>query len=204
MEKVISNTFLYEPLSLLFESCNPYQCVFESCDQYYLNRERSWRQLASCYVARLSMLTSTLLSMVRRVLRTEESLMVATEFFIVLPCDTYPVFVQQVIQDIFLALFTAVPLSGRLLVRSFYHWTVAIASYVRNWLFVSRGCGYVRANHSTGLPYDKFVITIVECDTWKKSLVHCLRYYYSCFTLITILGNGLVIFPGITFYYGNN
>ena len=27
---------------------------------------------------------------------------------------------------------------------------------------------------------------------------------YSCFTLVTILGNELVIFPGIAFYYGNN
>ena len=52
--------------------------------------------------------------------------------FVVLPCDIYPGFVQQVIQDVSLALFTAVPLSGRFLVHSFHRWTVAIASYVRN------------------------------------------------------------------------
>ena len=45
--------------------------------------------------------------------------MAATEFFVVLPCDIYPGFAQQVIQDVSLALFTAVPLSGRLLVHSF-------------------------------------------------------------------------------------
>ena len=39
---------------------------------------------------------------------------------------------------------------------------------------------------------------------WEMSLVHCLRYFYSCFALVTILGNELVIFPGIMFYYGNN
>ena len=70
--------------------------------------------------------------MVRRVLRTEELLVAATEVFVVLPRDNYPGFVQQVIQDVSLALFTAVPLSGRLLVRSFYRWTVVVASYVRN------------------------------------------------------------------------
>ena len=118
----------------------------------------------------------------------------------------YPGFIQQVIQDVSSssALFTAVPRSSRLLVRSFYRWTVAVASYIRNWFFVSRGCGYIWANHSKGLPCNKFVITIVECDTWETSLVHCLRYCYSCFTLVTILGNELVIFPGIAFYYGNN
>ena len=43
--------------------------------------------------------------------------MAATEFFVVLPYDIYPGFVQQVIQDVSLALFTTVSLSGRLLVH---------------------------------------------------------------------------------------
>ena len=78
------------------------------------------------------MLTSTPLTMVRRVLWTEELLVAATEFFVVLPCDIAPGFIQQVIQDVSLVLFTAVPLSGRLLACSFYRWTVAVASHVRN------------------------------------------------------------------------
>ena len=77
-------------------------------------------------------------------------------------------------------------LNGRLLVHSFYRSTVAVASYVRNRFFVSRGCGYIQSNHSSGLSYDKIDITI------------------ECFALVTILGNELVIFPGIAFYYGNN
>ena len=70
-----------------------------------------------------------------------------------------------------------VPLSSMLLVRSFYRWIVAVASYCTFEidLFVSRECGYIRVNHSTGLPYDKIIITIVERDTWETSLVHCLR-----------------------------
>ena len=40
--------------------------------------------------------------------------------------------------------------------------------------FVPSGCGYVRSNHSSGLPYDKITITIVERDTKETSLVHCL------------------------------
>ena len=37
-----------------------------------------------------------------------------------------------------------------------------------------------KANYSsfTGLPYDKFIITMVERDTWETSLVHC--YCCSC------------------------
>ena len=31
--------------------------------------------------------------------------------------------------------------------------------------FVSMYDGYVRSNHSSGLPYDKIVITILERDT---------------------------------------
>ena len=50
----------------------------------------------------------------------------------VLPCDIYPEFIQTVIQDVSLVLFMAAPLSGRFLVLSFYRWTVAVASYVRN------------------------------------------------------------------------
>ena len=114
----------------------------------------------------------------------------------------FPGFIQKVIQDVSLVLFIAAPLSSRLLVHSFYCWTVTIASYVWNLLFVSRGCGYVWANHSTDLPYDEFVITIVERNNWEVSLVHRLRYCYSCFALVTVLSNQLVIFPGITLYYG--
>ena len=54
------------------------------------------------------------------------------------------------------------------------------------------------------LTIDTIVLNIVERDTWEILLVHCLRYCYSYFTLVTILSNELVIFPGITFYYGNN
>ena len=83
------------------------------------------------------MLTSIPLSMARKVLRTEESPVVAT--------DGLCCVVQQVIQNVSLALFTAVPLSGTLLVRSFYRWTVTVVIYV---IFVSSGCGYVQADPS--------------------------------------------------------
>ena len=46
-------------------------------------------------------------------------------------------------------------------------------------------------------------MTIVEHDTWETSLIDCLRYSYECEARVTILGNKLVIFPGIAFYYGN-
>ena len=169
---------------------------------------RNWRQLAAMY---LSMKNSDsdrqlgyLRSLVFRYWCYEEYFGRKSRWwrpltvFVVLPY-IYLGFIQQVTQDISLALFTAAPLSGRLLVRSLYCSTVAIASYTR----VSRGCGCVRANHSTGLPYDKFVITIVERNTWETSLIHCLRYCCSCFVLVIILGNELMIFPSIVFYYGN-
>ena len=67
----------------------------------------------------------------------------------------------------------------------FIHSIVAIASYIRNWLFVSRGCGYARANHSTGLPYDKFIITIVKCNTGKYH-EFISEYCYKCVLLYGI------------------
>ena len=88
--------------------------------------------------------------------------------FVVLPCDIHPGFVQQIIQDVSLALLTAVPLCGRLLVRSFYHSMVTIASYVWNWLFCFQGVWLC-----TSQSFYKFAIHIVECDTWETSLVHC-------------------------------
>ena len=106
---------------------------------------------------------------------------------------------QQVIQDASLA-----AVHSKVLVCSSYHSTVVVASNVWNWLFVSRECGYVWANHSSGLPYDKIIIIIVEHDTWETSLIHCRRYCYECEARVTILGNELVIFPGTAFYYGNN
>ena len=138
--------------------------------------------------------------MVRRVLWTEESPVAATDSCVISILDS---------------LRKLTKISPRLCLQllhstvgfSFVHsivGPVTVASYIQNWLFVSRGCGYVRANHSTGLLYNKFIITIVELDTWETSLVHCLRYCYSCFALVTIFGNELVIFPGIAFYYGNN
>ena len=42
-----------------------------------------------------------------------------------------------------------------------------------------------------------YFVTIFQC-----LLVHCLGYCYLCFSFITILGNELVILPGIVFYYG--
>ena len=103
-----------------------------------------------------------------------------------------------------LLLFFFCLLNNRLVFHSFCCSAVAVASYVRNCFLVSRRWGYIRSNHLPGLPYDKIIITIVERDTQETSLVHCLRYCYSCFALITILGNELVILPGIMFYYGNN
>ena len=88
--------------------------------------------------------------------------------FVVLPCDIHPGFVQQIIQDVSVALFTAAPLCSRLLVRSFYHSTVAIASYIWNWLFC-----FHRVWLRTSQSFYKFAIHIVECDTWETSLVHC-------------------------------
>ena len=101
-----------------------------------------------------------------------------------LPCDIYPGFVQQVIQDISSALFTAVPLSGRLLVHSFQ--LLLLATFEIDILFPA---GVVT--------YEPIILQVYHA-------MPCLRYCYSCFALVTILGNELVIFPGIVFYYGNN
>ena len=55
------------------------------------------------------------------------------------------------------------------------------------------------------MPYNKIVITIVECNTYVGNTTRSLPWYcYSCCALVTILGNELVIFPGVAFYYGNN
>ena len=136
--------------------------------------------------------------MIRRVFRAKESLAAATNS----PCCVAVWYSSWIRSESYpWVLFMTAPLSGRLIVCSFYRWIVAAASYIQNWLFVSRGCGYVWANYSTGLPYDKFIITIVERNTWVTALIHCLRYCYSCFTLVTMLGNELMIFPGIAFYY---
>ena len=87
-------------------------------------------------------------------------------------------FVQRIIQDVSLVFFTAVPLSGRLLVRSFVvgrsptRGRRLVASYIRNCF---QGV-WLRSSHLrfAMAPYDKIVITIVERDTWETSLVHCL------------------------------
>ena len=49
--------------------------------------------------------------------------------------------------------------------------------------------------------YDKSLIVAVESDTMETSLIHCIEHCYLC--CVTIHGNELVIFPGITLY-GNN
>ena len=48
--------------------------------------------------------------------------------------------------------------------------------------------------------YDKSLIVTVESDTMETSLVHCLEHCYSCYALVTIRGNELVIFHGIALY----
>ena len=40
----------------------------------------------------------------------------------------------------------------------------------------------------------------VESDTMETSLGHCLEHCYSCFALVTICGNELIIFPCIALY----
>ena len=71
-------------------------------------------------------------------------------------------------------------------------------------IFVSRGCGYIWANRSSGLPYDKIVNAIVEHDTWETSPVHCLGY---CLLVLRTHKNTwkwTCDIPGIAFHYGNN
>ena len=149
------------------------------------------------------MLTSTLLSMIWRVISDRRVAGGGDRIFRCLPCDIYPGFVQLVIQDISLALFTTVPLSGRLLVHFIVGQLLLLATFEIDFSFQG-GCGYIPADHSTDLPYDKFTITTVDCNTWETSLVHCLKYCYFCLALVSILSNELVIFPSITLYYGNN
>ena len=62
--------------------------------------------------------------------------------------------------------------------------------------------GHRMCNRISGL-CDKSSITIDTKRYRETSLVCCLRYYYSCCTLVIIRGNQLVIFPSITLYYGN-
>ena len=62
--------------------------------------------------------------------------------------------------------------------------------------------GHRMCNRISGL-CDKSSITIVTKRYRETSLVCCLRYYYSCYALVIIRGNQLVIFPGIALYYGN-
>ena len=82
--------------------------------------------------------------------------------FAQLPCGIYSEFVQQRIQDASMALFTAVYSTVGFL---FVHSIVQLLLLLTTFEIVSRGCGYVQSNHSSGLPYDKIVITIVERDT---------------------------------------
>ena len=90
--------------------------------------------------------------------------------FVVLLCGIYTEFVQRIVQDVSLAFFTAIPLSVRLLARSFIvDRSPLLASYIRNLIFCFQGV-WLHLNHSIHLmfamaPYDKIVITIVERDT---------------------------------------
>ena len=47
---------------------------------------------------------------------------------------------------------------------SFFHSIVQLSLLLATFemIFASRGCGYVQSNHSSGLPYDKIVITVEE------------------------------------------
>ena len=62
--------------------------------------------------------------------------------FIVLPCGIYAEFFQRIIRDVSLAFFTAVSLSGRLLVCSFIvGQSQTVGSYIATFEVVSRGYG---------------------------------------------------------------
>ena len=77
-------------------------------------------------------------------------------------------------------------LNGGLLIHSFCCLTVTVASYVEiDVSFRSRGCGYMWSNHVSGLPYNKIVITVVECDT-RKYHEFIAEYCYECEAWVTI------------------
>ena len=82
------------------------------------------------------MLASMPLSMLPRVLSSDGRVSMQWRLptvFVALPCGIYTEFVQQIIQDVTVAFFTAVPLSGRRLVHSFIvGQSPLLASYVRN------------------------------------------------------------------------
>ena len=80
------------------------------------------------------MLASMPLSMLRRVLSSDRRVSMQwwlLTVVVALPCGIYTEFVQRIIQDVTMAFFTAVPLSGRHLVRSFIvGQSPLLASYV--------------------------------------------------------------------------
>ena len=86
-----------------------------------------------------------------------------------LSCGVYSGFVQQRIQDASVELFTAFYSTvGFSFIHSIVQQSLLLAIHSKLFfvvVVVSRGCGYVQSNHSSGLPYDKIVVTIVEHDT---------------------------------------